>query len=655
MPSALYEKVLNCPSLPSLPAVAMEVLRITRDPNTRLPEIAKVVQNDPGLSAKILKTVNSSLYGLKERCTRIDRALGFMGMNTVKSIVLGLSLVDGTRSVKGGGGFDLTRFWRKTIYGAAAARHLALETRACDPDEAFTAAMFQDIGMLASVTALGAQYAAIIADGEDPYTICSREKERLEFDHTEIGAELASRWSLPQQYIDSIRHHHAAAGHPGEHQQLVRVVALGGLAADALSGGDTAKAVARLRMYASEWFGLRAEWTEAFLRTVSAAAKELAGVFEKNVGEAPDVGAIMAEVQELSIEHQLAVQREAEALREANVSLERQTVTDALTGIGNRRRFDTEIDAAGENLAKSWLSVLFMDADKFKSVNDTFGHAAGDAVLVELARRLTHAIGKRGLVCRFGGEEFAALAPGCDAESAEGLAEELRRAVADRAFDLSGVEGAPAALPVTISVGAASRPPRGTAGPMAGVSIEQLVKAADEAVYAAKQAGRNCVRCAGQSVSAGVSPAAAAAAPQAAGAPRTMRIMLVEDDPLAAALLKAVLAKQAGVEIALLERGDAALKMVQKSLASGQAIDLMICDLDVPGMGAMDMMKALAADARAAKIPVVVISATEDPATGEKCIAAGAVQFVSKSSFARDLANSVRRILEAGSEKRAAA
>ena len=147
MSAATLDKVLASPKLPTLPAVATKMLQLTSNPDVELDDIADLVQYDQALSAKILKTVNSSYYSLRQPCTNIKRALTYLGLNTVKSLVLGFSLVDLTRH--NDDGFDLMDYWRRCVYSAAAARRIAMVTGTCDADEAYIAALMQDIGMLA--------------------------------------------------------------------------------------------------------------------------------------------------------------------------------------------------------------------------------------------------------------------------------------------------------------------------------------------------------------------------------------------------------------------------------------------------------------------------------------------------------------------------
>src|SRR5262249_444658 len=148
-------------SLPSLPGIAIKLLGLMRQRSFSVDKIAQLIQNDPALTSKVLRTVNSSYYGLSRPCPNITRAVTFLGINTVKSLTLGLSLIGLGRSA--GLGFDLSLYWRRAVYGAAAARLIAKISNTYDPDEAFVAALLQDVGVLACFAALGAEYSALFA------------------------------------------------------------------------------------------------------------------------------------------------------------------------------------------------------------------------------------------------------------------------------------------------------------------------------------------------------------------------------------------------------------------------------------------------------------------------------------------------------------
>jgi diguanylate cyclase (GGDEF)-like protein len=162
--------------------------------------------------------------------------------------------------------------------------------------------------------------------------------------------------------------------------------------------------------------------------------------------------------------------------------LEQMSRTDDLTGVPNRRWFSEQLDEAlrAERARGGSVSLLVLDIDRFKQTNDSFGHEAGDDVLVGVARRLRATLGGGGICARWGGEEFVAIAGGIDGDDAlREIADDVRRAIADEQ-----IATAAGPLRVTVSVGAVRLP-------AAEHSVESLVAAADRAMYAAKDRGRN--------------------------------------------------------------------------------------------------------------------------------------------------------------------
>jgi diguanylate cyclase (GGDEF)-like protein len=157
--------------------------------------------------------------------------------------------------------------------------------------------------------------------------------------------------------------------------------------------------------------------------------------------------------------------------------------TDPLTGLANRRRLDGDLNSTLGNLLAAGDPVAFamVDVDHFKRFNDTYGHPAGDELLRQVAMAIASAVRSNDVVYRYGGEEFCVLLPGASADEARLVAERIRWAVETRAMvdDM----GRPV-TPVTVSVGVSCRN---------DLNTEALVAAADGALYAAKQNGRNCV------------------------------------------------------------------------------------------------------------------------------------------------------------------
>lgn len=181
---------------------------------------------------------------------------------------------------------------------------------------------------------------------------------------------------------------------------------------------------------------------------------------------------------------QARLQQAKADLEKANVELARLAATDALTDLVNRRQADVllEREAARARRLGSSTGIVMIDVDHFKNVNDSYGHKVGDAALVHLARRLRSRVRASDIVARYGGEELLLILPDTDIEGATGLAEMLRRSLEEALF-----QHGDANIRLTGSFGVAVMPPDRR------MAIEQVVRMADKAMYAAKARGRNQV------------------------------------------------------------------------------------------------------------------------------------------------------------------
>jgi two-component system cell cycle response regulator len=164
----------------------------------------------------------------------------------------------------------------------------------------------------------------------------------------------------------------------------------------------------------------------------------------------------------------------------------RLTTVDGLTQIYNRRylldQLDRELSRARRYQRP--LSLVMFDIDRFKLINDTYGHLAGDFVLTQLAGLVKAHIRREDLFARYGGEEFAIVLPEIDGSNARSLAEKVRKLIEEAYFEFERVR-----IPITVSLGIASL--GADSGP---VDTAMLIKRADEKLYEAKDSGRNCVR-----------------------------------------------------------------------------------------------------------------------------------------------------------------
>jgi two-component system, cell cycle response regulator len=464
----------------------MQVLELTSKVDVDIAEIARIISKDPALSTKILRTVNSSFYGRSQHVSTISHSLVILGLQSVKTLVLGFSLVTSLNKNKGKG-FKHLQYWRRSIFAATAARTIAIKMKLVQQEEAFLAALLQDIGMLVLDQVLGAQYSEICEKSSTHPDLIKAEREMIGTTHAEVGELLGQQWKLPPILTCSIAASHEAqkVSDPAL-KNVAQIVELAGLCADVFVDEQPANAIVAVRAFCASAYKMPDAFCDQLLQEIGNATKEVASLFEINIGASADYEAVLKKANEALVQLTLESQLHATRLQEQNQVLKHQATTDGLTGLFNRAQFDQFL-AENFNAAKSGgkpLTLLMADVDNFKSVNDRFGHQVGDQVLAELGKLLKSAARAQDLAARYGGEELALILPGTPRPIGAVIAETIRRATAAQA-----IQCGKQAVPVTISVGVATFEP---GGPM--TESAHLLKAADMAVYAAKHAGRNCVK-----------------------------------------------------------------------------------------------------------------------------------------------------------------
>jgi diguanylate cyclase (GGDEF)-like protein len=494
----VMKKLERCKRLPSLPAVAMEVLRLCQQPEFSMQDLAKIISKDPALSAKILKVINSPMFSLTREVTTVRQAVMWLGVQSVRTLALSFSLVKGLKS-DAKGGFDHERYWKRSIISAVAAGELAKHLKCEQWEEAFLGALLQDIGMLTMKAALGKDYDAVYAQSEgDHTTLIELETDAWGADHSVGGAWLATKWNLPSVLRESMTHTHAEVldddtVEDPEVRKVVLCVALSGWLADIWVHDDTMRATQIASDHAASLLGLEGFALEPILDRIAELLPETSSLFEMNIGSPDDVADVLADARENLV--MLSVQtaqraRQAEQtvdhLQQRTAALEDKSQRDPMTGLYNRHRMEASLDSEFGHSTRTGapLSVIFCDIDHFKSVNDNHGHQAGDAVLIDVAKIVQGEVRKADVVARHGGEEFVIVLPDANAETVRAVAERIRSRVEQHPFELPGGK----ILRCTISLGGATNKETGEFAHQ-----DALLHAADECVYAAKRSGRNRV------------------------------------------------------------------------------------------------------------------------------------------------------------------
>ncbi len=472
----------------------MRLVQLAQDPDVEIDDFARTISTDPALTSRVLRAANSSYYGLANNVATVPRAVMVLGLSTVRMLALGFTLVQSMRTAEGPS-FDYADFWRRNLIAGVGARIIARRTSTADPDEAFVGGLLHSVGVLAIQGAIPREYAPVVAASRGDRTLLRQlEQAQWQTDHTDIGGALATAWNLPPTLIAIVTHYLDAALAPSEYRELTRCVSFAVRAAEAC-GDNAAEAYRDFRALAVQWYGIDEASADALFLEIQSEAAEARELFDL-----PDWGPVdpasvlarahvaLAELSLHSVEEQVRWRREAESLAD-------EVATDALTGIANRRALNGRLTREFEIARSSGtsLSVLMIDLDGFKPINDTHGHALGDEVLRTVANALRKGIRPRDLVARYGGDEFAVVLPGSGARAAVFVAERLRQAIGKLSVRAPGGDN----VSVTSSFGVAEYHPLVHVGP------EALLAEADRALYEAKRAGRNLVASADSPFSAG--------------------------------------------------------------------------------------------------------------------------------------------------------
>ncbi|HWA83059.1 MAG TPA: HDOD domain-containing protein [Fimbriimonadaceae bacterium] len=216
--------------MPVLPQIASSVLRLADNPDSSAREMEKLIERDSAIAAKVLRVANSSYYGLNS-VPSINRAIAILGMNTVRSLVVGIAYQQIIATKQHSKLFSKVDFWRHSIAVATAAKILGKLKMPARAEELYSAALMHDVGMLVLDRFAPSELdQAIEYASTESLRMHQAEQLLYDFDHAQIGGMLAERWGLAGSLRNAIRYHHAPWD-DDEHMEFTGFVAL----ADALA------------------------------------------------------------------------------------------------------------------------------------------------------------------------------------------------------------------------------------------------------------------------------------------------------------------------------------------------------------------------------------------------------------------------------------
>lgn len=196
-------------ALPTLPSVALHILDIVLDKNANFKKVGEIVETDQSLSLKVLKIVNSPFYGLPQEVPSITHAISLLGFETLKSLVLSVSIFDDVMFGTGTTGLNKPIFWRHSLAVAAAARSIAKEMNYPAPEEAYAAGLLHDMGKVILDQQIPEEFGQVLETIEkEERELLVIEKEQLGINHSELGYALAEKWNLPMTLRCTAGFHH---------------------------------------------------------------------------------------------------------------------------------------------------------------------------------------------------------------------------------------------------------------------------------------------------------------------------------------------------------------------------------------------------------------------------------------------------------------
>ena len=203
VPSQLDQITSRALTLYSRSSVAWQIVQLTEQPHVSAHQIKDCLEKDPALTCKILRVVNSSLFGLSSQVSDLNQAVALLGIKPLKLLVLGFSLPDDLFAEVAAN--QLQWYWTNSLTRAVAARLLSEQLWKQSGDEAFTAGMLQDIGILVLVRELGRPYVKFLSGVMDEKChLMALERDTIGFDHVQLSAALLTRWHLPKRLTDAI-------------------------------------------------------------------------------------------------------------------------------------------------------------------------------------------------------------------------------------------------------------------------------------------------------------------------------------------------------------------------------------------------------------------------------------------------------------------
>lgn len=462
--------IVNNDNIPSPPAVAMKLLDLVNSPDACLSDIQQVVETDPKLSARIIDYTNSPMMGAKRTISSLQQAVVVLGLRSLRLLSLSFSLVEQDDEEQ----FDFGKFWRNSLVTAIANKRLG-GNRGDKADEDFLLGLVFNVGAIG----IGCIYPdeLMLLEELHPQSREAKEQEIFKGNRYEIGSKLLAKWNFPSHMVAQLENYKSR-------DSDCKSLYLAELLTELVTASEPdCSQIEFVRHEYQEFLGCGEEEFHDTFNAICEEFREYEALFnvDEGAGSCFSIEELEQRAKEAMFKLSLGLETELQKVSEEKEELESNALTDSLTGLKNRAAYDAELSSALDYHQRKGkgLSLVVIDVDHFKSVNDTLGHAVGDTVLRQVAEKLHENLRKYDTVYRYGGEEFVAILVDCQQNDVEHVAERLRSAI-----EATEIEELGERKHVTVSVGAFY---------VAGEDHPQpdVFERADKALYEAKGSGRN--------------------------------------------------------------------------------------------------------------------------------------------------------------------
>lgn len=467
-------------SLPVRPGPLLDLLACKGDCPK---EVTKIVERDPVMSARVLGVVNSAGNRVFHEIATVPRAVLQLGAKQVRTLGLAVGLQMLAEDM-GLPDATVRQFWNNSLYKAEAAMLAAAAIDRRAASSAYTLGLIADLGLPLLMAIEPEFYEQAMHLRPAVRDWCETERERFGIDHAEAAAHVLNVWGVSAQTCRLVRNHHQLPDEAGDAGTTLSLFVAGLLPHD--DGEMAPKDLDRFMAVHAKVLSHAFVTPDAFLGQVYLDASKRMGQDPGRDKTAelkakPFIDAIASNT--IHLVTQLTAMQEDRSNKKRDLSnLRFEAFTDPLTKLLNRRGFfglaEQRIEKHGQPLG---VCCMLLDLNKFKPINDQYGHEAGDLVLRGAAKLLRRSLARHDIIARLGGDEFIVLITDIDEHDARVAATRLR----DNCLDKRILVSPNNEIKLSFCVGAVYHPRVGQ-----DVKLDQLLAAADELMYQRKRSGQ---------------------------------------------------------------------------------------------------------------------------------------------------------------------